>query len=99
MTTQIPTGLRPSFQEYDPQSLDLTRDADLIIQRTLEFGTLEDVRWLLQIYRKNRIRNFLRQYGERWLNPITFQYWRRLFGVRKWEHSPFPTSRGEVWRF
>ena len=98
MTTEIPIGLRSSFQEYDTQSLDLTRDADLIIQRTLDFGTWEEVRWLLDLYGRNRIRKFLQQHGERWLNPLAFQYWRKLFGVRKWEHSPFPTSRGEVWR-
>lgn len=99
MTTEIPAGLHPFFQEYDPLSLDLARDADLIIQRSLEFGTWEDVRWLFRLYGKNRIRSFLRQHGERWLNPIVFQYWRKLFGLKKWEHSPFPTSRGEVWRF
>lgn len=29
-------------------SLDLDRDADAIVARVLEYGRLEDVRWLLQ---------------------------------------------------
>ena len=35
----IPSGLWPYFQEVDPRRLDREQDADLIIQRTLEYGT------------------------------------------------------------
>lgn len=36
---RVPDGLKPYFQEYDVQALDLDRDANLVIQRTLENGT------------------------------------------------------------
>ena len=93
----IPTGLYPHFQEYDVASLDLKRDANLIIQRTLEYGNWEEVRWLFQMYGSKRVRLFLRQRGERWLRPVVFQYWRKMLRIRKWQHSPFPTPKGEVW--
>jgi len=47
---EIPSGLRLYFQEYDPGALDLHRDAVLIIQRTIEHGTWEEVRWLFTTY-------------------------------------------------
>jgi hypothetical protein len=93
----IPPGLQPYFQEYDVLALDLQRDANLIIQRTLEFGTWEEVRWVFRALGSERVRVFLRQYGERWLNPVSFHYWRKLLRVRTWRHSPFPTAKGEVW--
>ena len=93
----IPLGLQPYFQEYDVQALDLHRDVNLIIQRTLEFGTWEEVRWVFSTLGAKRVRLFLRQYGERWLKPANFNYWRKLLRIRKWRHSPFPTSKGEVW--
>ena len=96
-TAEIPTGLRPYFQEYDPDQLNFRRDANLIVQRTLEFGTWEEVRWLFEVYGAKRIRLFLRQHGERWLNPVVFQYWRKLLRVRKWQSSSLPTSKGELW--
>ena len=34
----IPGGLWAHFQEYDPTQLDPDQDADLIIQRPLEFA-------------------------------------------------------------
>ncbi|HEY5138361.1 MAG TPA: hypothetical protein VIJ25_03445 [Methylococcales bacterium] len=85
----IPSSLKPFFHEYDLENLRLGRDADLIIQRTLEFGNWDELRWLIQVYRCERIRHFLREHGERWLRPVTFNYWRRLLGVRKWKPAPF----------
>ncbi len=78
-------------------ALDLGRDADLIIQRTLEFGAWEEVRWIFGVYGAKRVRSFLRLYGERWLRPVVFCYWRKLLRIRKWRQSPFPTRKGELW--
>jgi hypothetical protein len=91
----IPSSLKPYFQEYDLQDLRIHRDADLIIQRILEFGTWDDIRWLFQAYPPKRIRRFLRLHGERWLRPVTFNYWRKLLHIRRWQHAPF--GKGELW--
>jgi len=92
---KIPVSLQPYFQEYDLAALNISRDANLIIQRTLEFGTWDEIRWLFQVYSRQRIQRFLRVYGERRLNPVTFNYWRKLLGLRHWHPAPF--EKGEVW--
>ncbi len=94
---QLPPGLKPYFQEYDTTRLDIIQDANLIIQRTLEFGTWDEIRWLFAVYGRQRIRLFLRHYGKRWLKPVTFHYWRKLLGVRRWRKPPFPQVGGEIW--
>jgi hypothetical protein len=94
---EIPAGLIPHFQEYDPTSLDLERDSNLVIQRTLEFGTWDEVRWLFGLYGRRKICASVRQYGERGLSPVAFNYWRKLLGIRKWRKSPFSTLRSELW--
>ena len=95
----IPASLAPFFQEYDFDQLSIQEDANLIIQRTLEYGDWDEIRWLFQVYGAVRIRKFLRQLGERSLRPPTFNYWRLLMRIRKWEHSPFETPKGELWKF
>ncbi len=95
----IPPGLRPYFQEYDLASLDIQQHADLIIQRTLEYGTWDEIRWLFKTYGMKRVRAFVRERGERWLSPVTFNYWRRLLEIEHWQRSPFPTQREEVWQW
>ncbi|MFB0534566.1 MAG: hypothetical protein ACETWR_06260 [Anaerolineae bacterium] len=56
--SDIPSGLWPYFQEYDPRTLDLDYDANLIMQRTLEHGTWDEVRWLFGTYGGPRVRTF-----------------------------------------
>ena len=94
---EIPSGLKHHLQEYDLVELDISRDADLIIQRTLEFGNWDEQRWLFVTYGSKRIRSFLRQHGERWLRPATFNYWRKLLKLTDWRKTPFPTPKGELW--
>jgi squalene cyclase len=77
------------FQEYDLAGLKLRRDANLIIQRILEYGTWEDIRWLCRAYSRRRVQKFLRDHGERWLRPVTFNYWRKLLRIRHWKTAPF----------
>ena len=93
----IPNRLKPYFQEYDTEQLDLARDANLVIQRTLEFGTWDEIHWLFQLVGARRIRLFLRQHGERLLKPVTFNYWRKLLNLRRWNTSQLPTHKGELW--
>lgn len=95
--SQIPPGLKPYFQEYDISQLDIARDANLIIQRTLEFGTWDELRWLFAAYHRKRLSLFLREHGERMLKPVTFNYWRKLLGIRKWKKSPFSVAGEELW--
>jgi hypothetical protein len=94
-SASIPVSLKPYFQEYNLDDLDVRRDVDLIIQRTLEFGDWDEIRWLFRTYPRERIRRFLSEHGERWLKPVTFNYWRKLLGVRSWRKAPF--GKGELW--
>lgn len=95
---QIPAGLRPHFQEYDPDALSIAKDSNLIMQRTLEFGTWDEIRWLFEVYHAKKLRVFVRHYGQRLLRPPTFNYWRKLLGIQRWTHGRFPTAKGELWR-
>lgn len=96
-TTAIPKGLAPYFQEYDFETLAVERDFTLIIQRTLEYGTWDEVRWLFRVYGARRIRAFVREHGARMLSAVTFNFWLKLLEIRRWRRSPFPTAKGQVW--
>lgn len=91
----IPLSLQPYFQDYDLADLRLRKDANLIIQPTLEFGTWDEVCWLFRVYSRRRIQRFLREHGERWLKPVTFNYWRKLLRILRWQPAPF--GKGELW--
>jgi len=97
VSNQIPERLKSYFQEYSLDQLDTKRDANLVIQRILEFGNWDEIHWLFELYGSRRIRRFIREYGERWLKPVSFNYWRQLLRIRRWRTSPFPTPPGGTW--
>ena len=96
---RVPQRLAPYFQEYDIRKLDVQRDDNLIIQRVLEFGTWNEIRWLFRACGKKRITKFVRELGERGLSRAAFNYWRGLLGIKKWKRSPFAIERGTVWPY
>lgn len=95
---KIPRRLASYFQEYNVKTLDFARDANLIIERTLEFGTWREVGWLLRVYGSKRIARYVRESGERNLSPDAFNFWRKMFRLKAWNHSPFQIARGEIWQ-
>ena len=95
----IPDRLAAYFHEYDMARIDLRNDANLVIQRIIEFGDWDELRWLFRLYGAKRIRIFVREYGERLLSPVSFNYWRQLLRIRKWKKTPTSISRKELWPY
>ena len=62
--SDIPSSLAPFFQEYDLSKLDLERSAGTIIERTLQFGNREEIRWLFHTYPQRRIRDWVARWGK-----------------------------------
>jgi hypothetical protein len=96
---RVPRRLRPYFQEYVLEHLEIERDANIIIQRTLEFGTWQEIEWLFCVYGIKRIKQFVGALGERGLSRIAFNYWRKLLAIKTWRKSPFPIARQDVWPY
>ncbi len=61
--SDIPSSLAPFFQEYDLTKLDLERSAGTIIERTLQYGNREEIRWLFQTYQQQRIQDWVARWG------------------------------------
>jgi len=91
--TSIPTSLKPYFQEYDFEALDPERDAFLVIERTLAWGDVPELRWLFARYGAERLAAWVKQAGWRCLPRRRFKYWQIFFnlpdadtGERIWPH-------------
>ncbi len=89
----IPTTLRPFFQEYDLENLDPERSAFTVIERTLAWGDLPELRWLFARYGSERLADWVRQAGWYCLPRRRLKYWLCFFdlaayrrGERIWPH-------------
>jgi hypothetical protein len=78
MTVAIPQSLAPFFQEYSLSDLDSERAAATVIERTLQFGNREEIRWLFGRYPHARILDWLREFGPERLPEPHLTFWKFL---------------------
>jgi hypothetical protein len=77
----LPTSLTPFFQEYNLALLDPQRDAATIIERTLRFGTRDELRWLFSTYPRKQIADWVRCWGKYGLPEPHLSFWRLLLEI------------------
>lgn len=75
----IPVSLRPFFQEYVLEDLDPERSAFTVIERTLAWGDVSELRWLFDYYGRERLVAWVRQAGWYCLPRRRLQYWLCFF--------------------
>lgn len=52
----IPKRLQAILWSADIKNLDLKRDRNYIIHQILQYGTLKDIKWLFDVYSKEKVR-------------------------------------------
>ena len=77
----VPERWTPLFWDCDLRDLDLDRHRDQIIERVLQDGDVESVRWLLETFGDETFRNFVIDHGERRLDPKILGFWWSDYGL------------------
>jgi len=70
---------RSLFWDVDPLTLDQEKHARYIIERVLDFGTDEEVRWMYNAYPHTLILEVVE--GSRVLRPETRPLWRQILAT------------------
>lgn len=66
------------FWDVDPNKIDAKKNAEYIIERVLDFGKDEEVRWLQKFYDKSLIKKVV--LNPRRLKPQTKILWKLIIG-------------------
>jgi len=74
----LPDRFQGLLWDVDVRTLDEERYAGYVIERFLELGDLDEVRWLMERYGAERVRGFVRDAGHR-LTPRAASLWERVF--------------------
>jgi hypothetical protein len=77
----IPASLAPFFQEYELERLTLEGSAATIIERTLQYGNREEIHWLFSHYSRQRIRDWVKRWGELALPEPHLTFWRLVLDL------------------
>jgi hypothetical protein len=71
----IPPTLAPFFQEYDIARLNPATDSFTIIERTLQFGNREEIRWLFRTDSREQVADWVRRFGTDRLPQPHLNFW------------------------
>ncbi len=87
---------RTLFWDVNVENINLERHANYVIERFLESGTLEGVRWLRKYYGDGRLRQFLPTKRFRIRSKKTLSCWRLILNIsfEEWNkpYSRIPSS-------
>lgn len=70
---------RSLFWDVNPATLDAEQHASYIIERILDYGTDEEVRWMYRVYSRELIRDVVNR--SRVLHPETRPLWKQLLAT------------------
>lgn len=77
----LPADTAWLFPEYDFESVDTEHHSGVIIERLLERGTWEQLRWLFGAYGEDRVAEWVQRHGFRLLSKRSFALWCLALGV------------------
>ncbi len=99
---EIPTSVRDLLWEYRTEGCTIDeRWENTVLERVMQRGGWEDMRWLVQTFDRRRMRSFLEDRGRRVLPPRELRYWALVSGVPAEEQESWvdEARRGEqTWR-
>jgi hypothetical protein len=82
---RLPVTTAWLFPEYDFSSMDLEQHRGVIVERLLERGTWEQLRWLFSTYGEGPVADWVRRHGLRLLSSRSFALWHLALGITETE--------------
>ena len=77
----VPLSLAPFLREYDIASINPETDSFTIIERTLQFGNREELRWLFTTYSREQITSWIQHFGKDRLPQPHRRFWEVLLEI------------------
>jgi hypothetical protein len=84
------------FPEYEFECMNLEDHQGVIIERILERGSWDQIRWLFRIYGETHVAGWVRKHGFRLLSKRSFALWRLTLGVNDYSAPEWAIAAKEM---
>ncbi len=88
-----PNGLPQStdwlFPEYEFARMNTEEYAGVVLERILDGGSWDEIRWLFDHYGKRTVTKWVREHGYRLLSLRAFKYWCDMLGIKRYKVPPW----------
>lgn len=93
----VPARIRSYFPEARWEDLDPEVYPDAFMERVLEYGGREEVKWLIATYGPDAIRDFLRRKGARRLTKRSLNFWCLVLALPEVKPHPWASTANSLW--
>ena len=102
----IPAFLQSSLWSYDFKKMDPKRDRRTVITQVLNYGTTDQVKWLLRTYSDQEIKTVVREPQRGIWHPESLNFWTKIFNLKIdktiydmaiFSLDPVPAARWKRW--
>lgn len=77
----VPSFLQSALWSIDVRTIDLKKDKHYIIEQVLNYGTWEQLKWLLKTYSVREIKQVFRHPSRGVWHDDVFNYWETLYHI------------------
>ncbi len=98
---KVPKEFHDVFWEIEPEKLDTEENPEYIMERILEYGTLEGAKWVRRTFGDERIKEFIKGAGRRRLSTLTLNFWQKILKLKPEECMSIPSmkNRSPFWDY
>ncbi len=97
----IPDSFGKYFWDKDVKKLDTGEHSEFIIERMLELGDFEVLRWLFEVYPLNHIKDTLKR--NRTLSRRSANFWSIFLGIDRGDiecmKMSYQKEQGKIWNY
>ena len=92
----LPADAAWLFPEYEFECMDLEDYQGVIIERILERGSWEQIRWLFSTYGEALVTDWVRNHGFRLLSKRSFALWLLTLGIKEFNAPSWAITAKEM---
>lgn len=99
---KVPRQFHNVFWEINPENLDTEEYPEYIMERILEYGTLEGVKWLRKTFGDEKIKQYITsRTARRRLSTRTLNFWQIILKLRPEECMSISSmkNRSPYWNY
>jgi hypothetical protein len=92
---KVPKQFHNVFWEIDPEKLDTEEYPEYIMERILEYGTLEGVKWLRKTFGDDKIKAYIKGRARRSLSSKTLNFWQKILKLKPEECTDISSRKNK----
>ncbi len=96
---ELPEEVRRLFWDVDPCALDAKAHRNFVLDRVLEYGGMDAVRWAEKTYGLAGIREYFVARGHRVLSRKTRSFWRLILNLEPCTTQSSASPKNPLWPY